>query len=107
MPDDVRNLCRLADISSKSLLLQILRQGDREKMIALIERLTRDGKPTRQGARNATRKAKPGRPHAYTFKYRPPTKAFSLQLRFRKADVERDELISALESIIADLRQAS
>src|ERR1700681_4804386 len=26
MPDDVRNLCRLADISSKSLLLQVVRQ---------------------------------------------------------------------------------
>ena len=26
MPDEVRNLCRLADISSKSLLLQVVRQ---------------------------------------------------------------------------------
>jgi len=107
MPDDVKNLCRLADISSKSLLIQILRQGAREKMIALIERLTREGKPTRQGARDATKKAKPGRPRAYTFNYLPPTKAFTLQLRFRKAEVERDELISALESIIAELRQSS
>ena len=28
MPDDVRQLCRLADIQSKSLLLQIVRQSD-------------------------------------------------------------------------------
>src|SRR5689334_17763469 len=40
MPDDVRNLCRLADISSKSVLLQIVRQQDPQKMIALVERLT-------------------------------------------------------------------
>ncbi len=40
MPDEIKNLCRLADISSKSLLLQIVRQGDPEKMAALIERLT-------------------------------------------------------------------
>src|SRR6476620_11020807 len=43
MPDEVRNLCRLADISSKSLLLQVVRQRTREKMIALIEQLTREG----------------------------------------------------------------
>ena len=28
MPDEIKNLCRLADITSKSLLLQIVRQGD-------------------------------------------------------------------------------
>ena len=42
MPEEVKNLCRLADISSKSLLLQIVRQGDPEKMVALIEKLSRD-----------------------------------------------------------------
>ena len=43
MPDDVRQLCRLADISSKSLLLQVVRQGTPQKMTALVEQLTRDG----------------------------------------------------------------
>src|SRR4029078_3641436 len=43
MPAEIRNLCRLADISSKSLLLQIVRQQTPEKMIALVEVLTRDG----------------------------------------------------------------
>jgi ParB family chromosome partitioning protein len=36
MPEEVKNLCRLADIHSKSLLLQIVRQGDPQKMVALI-----------------------------------------------------------------------
>ncbi|MEO6214015.1 MAG: ParB/RepB/Spo0J family partition protein, partial [Vicinamibacterales bacterium] len=36
MPEEVKNLCRLADIISKSLLLQIVRQGDPQKMVALI-----------------------------------------------------------------------
>src|SRR5687767_8268959 len=47
MPDEVRNLCRLADITSKSTLLQIVRQADQQKMIALIERLTGQGTATR------------------------------------------------------------
>ena len=33
MPEDVRNLCRLADITSKSTLLQIVRQTDPQKMM--------------------------------------------------------------------------
>src|ERR671911_1903837 len=46
MPDEVKKLCRLADIHSKSLLLQIVRQGDPQKMVALIEKMTRDGGTT-------------------------------------------------------------
>ena len=110
MPAEVRNLCRLADISSKSLLLQVVRQQTPQKMIALVEELTRDGSggATREHARKATAKAKagPGRPKAFVFHYRPPTKSFDLRLQFRKADVDKTEVIAALEGIIADLRKA-
>src|SRR6185295_16808004 len=40
MPEDVKNLCRLADITSKSLLLQIVRQPTPQKMMALVEKIT-------------------------------------------------------------------
>ena len=104
MPEEVKNLCRLADITSKSLLLQIVRQGDPEKMIALIEKLGRDGGVTREAVRKETAKPKPGRPKAFVFSYKAPTKAFNLSLKFTKSKVERDEVISALEAIIQDLR---
>ncbi len=106
MPDEVRNLCRLADIASKSLLLQIVRQQDPQKMVALVEQLTRAGGVTREKVRAATVKRKVGRPKAYTFKYVPPTKAFNLKLSFRKTRVDRDEIITALEAILEELRQA-
>ena len=48
MPEEIRNLCRLADISSKSLLLQVVRQDDPEKMTALIEKVASQGGATRQ-----------------------------------------------------------
>src|SRR5262245_29675903 len=106
MPDEVKNLCRLADIHSKSLLLQIVRQGDPQKMVALVEKLTREagGPPTREAARKETAKPKPGRPKAYVFSYKAPTKAFNLHLRFAKARVDRDEVIAALQEIIKQLR---
>ncbi|CAN5512970.1 hypothetical protein BH23ACI1_BH23ACI1_04830 [soil metagenome] len=107
MPDEVKNLCRLADIHSKSLLLQIVRQGDPQKMVALVEKMSRDGGATREAVRKETAKPKPGRPKAFVFSYRAPTKAFKLQLRFTKSKVERDEVIDALQAIIKELRSQS
>ena len=109
MPSEVRNLCRLADISSKSLLLQVVRQQTPQKMIALVEQLTREGRDgaiTREQARKAIAKPKFGRPKAYVFQYKPPTKAFNLRLQFKRSDVDRTEVIAALEAIIAELRKA-
>jgi len=109
MPDEVKNLCRLADISSKSLLLQIVRQSDHQKMIALVEQISSQGGATRDDVRRATaasKKAKPGRPKAYIFNYKPTHKSFNLKLSFRKGSVERDEVIAALEAILADLRKS-
>jgi len=107
IPEDVKNLCRLADINSKSLLLQVVRQGDPQKMVALVEKISRDGgTTTREAVRRETAKPKPGRPKAFTFSYKAPTKAFKLQLKFAKSRVERDEVIEALEAIIKELRAA-
>ncbi|HEY1306398.1 MAG TPA: ParB/RepB/Spo0J family partition protein [Vicinamibacterales bacterium] len=104
MPEEVRNLCRLADISSKSTLLQIVRQADPKKMTALVEKLAGQGQATRQLARQETAKVKPGRPKAYVFTFKPTTKAFDLRLSFRKSKVEANEIIEALENIIRELR---
>jgi ParB family chromosome partitioning protein len=104
MPEEVRNLCRLADIASKSLLLQIVRQSDPSKMIALVEKMVREGVGTRQQLREVTAKPKPGRPKPYIFAYKPATRAFNLRLRFKKSRVDRAEIIAALEAIIEELR---
>ena len=104
MPEDIKNLCRLADITSKSLLLQIVRQSDPKRMIALIERISTQGGATRAEVRTAAAKPKLGRPKAFVFNYRPPSKTFKLQLRFSKSQVPREEIIGALEAILAELR---
>ena len=104
MPDEVRNLCRLADITSKSTLLHIVRQSDPARMLALVEKLAGQGTATRQDARKETAKPKSGRPKSFVFAFKPPTKAFNLRLQFTKSRVEKDEIISALETIIRELR---
>jgi len=107
MPDEVKNLCRLADISSKSLLLEVVRQGDPQKMVALVEKIARDGGTTREAVRKEKEAAKPkaGRPKHYVFAFRPPTKAFNLKLSFNKSRASKDEVIEALEAIIHELRK--
>src|SRR5262249_9980594 len=104
-PEEVRNICRLADISSKSLLLQVVRQNTPEKMTALVEKIASQGGATRQQVRDAIAKPKPGRPKQFVFAYKPPTRAFNLKISFNKARASKDEVIEALEAIIRDLRK--
>jgi hypothetical protein len=69
-------------------------------MVALIEKLTRDGggaAVTREQARKVAAKPKPGRPKAFVFSYRAPAKTFSLKLQFKKSDVDKKEVIEALD----------
>ncbi len=107
IPNQVKSLCRLADITSKSLLLQVARQPDEEAMVGLVERIARAGGLTRAEARRERQTVRlkgPGRPKAYVYKYAAPTKSFRVQLNFRKTRVSKNELIAALEEILEDLR---
>ena len=104
MPAEVRKVCRLADINNKSLLLQIARQGDQQKMLALVEKIANQGGVTREQVRKETQKPKAGRPKAFTFNFKPPSKAFNLRLSFNKKSASKDEIIDALEAILHDLR---
>jgi ParB family chromosome partitioning protein len=107
MPAAVRKLCRLADISTKSLLLQVVRQETAEKMTALVEKMTSQGSgATRQQLREAVARPKAGRPRHYTFAYKAPTKLFNLKLSFTKSRVNREEVIDALEAILHELRKS-
>jgi ParB family chromosome partitioning protein len=109
MPEEVREVCRLADIESKSLLLQIVRQSEPEKMLALVDALQREG-GTRAHARRIVRERRStgtrGRPRHYVFRYQPREKGFTLSLQFKKSQVSRDEVIRALRGILAELEQS-
>ncbi len=102
MPKEVKELCRLADISSKSLLLHIVRQDTAEKMIALVEKVSREGL-SRDEARKATRQPRKGRPKNFIFKYGTSTSPFRLRVSFRKSKVDKREVIDTLRRIIEEL----
>ncbi len=109
IPPDVREICRQADVSAKSMLLQIVRQPDDDGMRRLAKEIASRGL-TRDDAREVRRQEMGPRitPDAkpFTFKYISPGKEFSLEVRFRRANVDPEDvaaaLISAAESIESD-----
>ena len=98
-------MCRLAGINNKSLLLQVVRQGDPQKMLALVEKITSQGGATRDQIRKETQKPKAGRPKAFTWNFRAPNKTFNLRLSFNKKNASKDDIITALENILDELRK--
>jgi ParB family chromosome partitioning protein len=107
IPARVRETVQALGISSKSLLLEVLKGGDETEMIRLLEEVTRQGlnrDDLRRRLRNRD-KGKPGRRKPYVFKFRSPDKTYSLSLAFRQSEVEKDDLIRALEQILVQLRQ--
>ncbi len=108
----VRDAANALDISSKSVLLGVLKAtDDPQEMIELLERVAERGL-TRDDLRDRVRTTAGGRSRGkarkkpYTFKFRAPDKTYNLSLTFRKTTVDRDDLIAALEQTLCELRAA-
>ena len=101
IPQDVRELCREAGVSAKSMLLQIVRQPDEEGMRRLANEIASRGL-TRDDAREVRRQEMGPRvtPEAkpYTFKYVSPGKEFTLEVRFRRSSIDTQDVADALRS---------
>jgi ParB family chromosome partitioning protein len=99
IPDDVRELCRNAGISAKSVLLQLVRQPDDDSMRRLAKQMTSQGL-NRESVREVRRQEAGPRivPESkpFTFRYAPPEKEFSLEIKFRKSAVSEREVADAL-----------
>ncbi len=99
IPQDVRDLCREAGIAAKSVLLQLVRQPDDESMRRLAVQITSQGL-TRDDAREVRRRESGPRItpdlKPYTFRYVAPQKEFTLEIKFRRANVNEGEVAEAL-----------
>ena len=100
LPDEIQDRCRQADIVSKSMLLQIVRQNSAEDMHRLIDKIAGEGM-TREDARRFKRPE--ARRKNYTYRYKPDGEDFRFTLTFRKTEVEPHELIQALQSVLTRL----
>jgi ParB family chromosome partitioning protein len=104
MPETVQERCRQADIESKSMLLQIVRQESEDAMHRLVDRITGDGITREQARRfNRSDSGDERRAKRYVFRYVPDDEAFQFSLSFPRPDVQKSELVSALQSILERL----
>lgn len=108
MPPRARDTVQALGISSKSLLLEVLKAGDEGQMIELLEEVARRGL-NRDDLRQRLRKGsdRGGRRKPYVFRFKAPDKSYNLAITFRQSEVDRSDLIQALEKILADLRRES
>jgi ParB family chromosome partitioning protein len=103
MPEEIQERCRQADIVSKSMLLQIVRLPDLTAMHRLVDRISGDG-ITREEARRFDRdEGEARRPRNYTYRFKPETEDYQFTLTFKRAEVERRELIDALREVLERL----
>jgi ParB family chromosome partitioning protein len=105
MPEEIQERCRQADIVSKSMLLQVVRQETLEEMHRLLDRIAGDGMSREEARRfNRTPEKAGRRAKNFTLRYRPHDSAFQFSMVFRKPQVERQELIAALQDVLLRLQ---
>jgi ParB family chromosome partitioning protein len=106
IPDDVREICRQADINAKSSLLQIVRQPDDDSMMSLARKIASQGL-NRNDAREVRRQEMGPRvvPEAkpYTFKYASPDKDFNLEIKFRASEVSDSDVALVLRAVADEI----
>jgi len=109
IPEEIREECRHADISSKSLLVEVARQLSIEDMKSFIKEVS-SAKLSREEARRFKQapipteegKAEPAsRP--YTFRFRSQDRRFSVNLKFEREEVDKKQVISALQDLIREI----
>ena len=110
IPEEIREECRLADITAKSLLLQVIRQPDFASMRQMIREIVGKGLK-----RDEVRSAKRARQSAdreseykdsaktYLFKYNLPEVGLRAEIRFERPVADDSEIINALGALIAHI----
>jgi ParB family chromosome partitioning protein len=99
IPDSIREICRASEITSKSLLLQIVRQPDDDSMRVMAEQIASEGL-TRDGARKARRAFidPTGASEPYVYRYEAPGREFKVEVKFKKSNISAEELFEALNA---------
>jgi len=103
IPQDIRDLCRRADITSKSMLLQIVRQPTDAEMRALVGQIREKGL-TRDEARSV-RQGKVKKDEKFVYKYKAKNQSYSLVITFRKSQVEKGLIKQALMDALNHLNE--
>jgi ParB family transcriptional regulator, chromosome partitioning protein len=103
MPNEIKEQCRRADIASKSLLLQVVRQSNVDAMNQFVSKIVEQGL-TRDEARKA-RSKKQVRTQPFFYRYHANNREYVIEVKFRRSNVSREELLNALKLALEDAEQ--
>src|SRR5688572_17717162 len=106
IPDRIRAMCREAGISNKSVLVQVARAGSEQAMEQVVRgyasgEMSRDDVRRQTASKPVVKKA--GRPKNFTFEMKDKSLPFTLNMTFRKPDVDRSEVIAAVRELLKRL----
>jgi ParB family chromosome partitioning protein len=116
IPDPVREICRRADISSKSLLIEIARQPTDEAMLSFVgtiasDRLSRDEArqlravpPPAEG--DAAAAPVEGVRRGFKLKLKFESIPGSVQLRFTNPEIRKGQILEALRELISKVESS-
>ena len=104
LPDEIKNLCQKASINSKSMLLQVAKQSDADSMLEFINRVSELGM-NRDEARKAGKK-KQSRPQPYVFRHQSSSKDYTIEVKFRRSSVSKEELLQVIQRLLAELMES-
>ena len=105
IPDRIRAMCREAGLSNKSVLVQVARAGSEEAMEQVVRGFAA-GEMSREEVRKQTAKpqaAKAGRPKNFTYQLKDKSLPYTLNLSFKKANVEKAEIVAAVRTLLKKL----
>lgn len=119
IPHEIRELCRHADICARSVLVEIAKADNIQKMRLLVDlyasgadresiRTTRKEEATESESGGVQKKLSDeakGKVKPFVFKVTPRQGDFSLSLRFKREEVSKDEIISTLRNILEQLEE--
>jgi ParB family transcriptional regulator, chromosome partitioning protein len=106
IPDRIRVMCHEAGIATKSVLVQVARAGDEDEMEEVVRayaagELSRDELRRKTASKPEPKKA--GRPKNFVFELKDKSLPFSLNLAFKKPNVEKREVIDAVRELLRRL----
>jgi len=104
LPDEIKKLCQKANINSKSMLLQVAKQSNADLMLKFINQVSEQGM-NRDEARKASKK-KQSRPQPYVFRHQSSAKDYTIEVKFRKSTVSREELLQVIQGLLAQLMES-
>jgi ParB family chromosome partitioning protein len=106
IPVDIREMCSEYNIKSRSVIIEVAKQKNKDDMIKLIKSIKeRDLK--REDTRDLSKRIigkKVKREKNFVYNYVPEDKKFRLRLEFKEHDVNKNKIIRMLEEVIKKLR---